>query len=259
MREYNSFQAIVMSFYSRKLYRDVVSNWHGSVILYLFLLLAVSWLAMMFVIQPFIKTGADEITTKYILQVPVVTVHSGIASTPENRPYMVKDPDNEVVAIVDTSGQYQNLSSTPVGTKVLLTKDTIYYYDSSHGVKVTPLSNTLNITLQPEQVKRKIIQFSGWLWLLVFPFALVISFIYRLAQALVYAVLGKVFAALGGIDISYSNVIKICLIAVTPAIIIATVLDMCAVTFHLEWLFYFIITMAYVIFGIGANRASNSK
>lgn len=256
MKEYNYLQAIYMSFYSRKLYRDIVQHWGGGVVLYLFILLLLCWVAMMFRIQPTINIGLKQISDKYVMQLPEIKFKDGQAQTPENKPYFITEPNaGKVIGVIDTSGKYKTLDDVPKTAQMLLTNDMVYYYDNSNNIKSGTIPKTLNADLKPEQIKTSIIKFGGWLWILLLPFFLLGSFIYRLVQALLYAIIGKIFAALGSISLDYSNVLKLSMIAITPAIILGTILDWFDVTFHLQWLLYFVIAMVYLVFALGANRA----
>ncbi len=81
------------------------------------------------------------------------------------------------------------------------------------------------------------------------------SFLYRVIQAIVYAAIGcLIFARLAKVDISYQAMVRLSIIAVTPAIIISTVLQYCSISFNYEWTLYFLLTMLYLIYGIRANR-----
>lgn len=255
MKDYSYLQAIYMSFYSRKLYRDVANNWGGGVVLYLFILLAICWAVMVFRYQPVIDRSFRQVADQVTPQVPEVKIQKGQASTPENRPYLIKDLDNgDVVAIIDTSDKYQSLNDTPSSTRILLTKDAVFYMDGSNNIRMQKIPNTLMLNVKPEIVKIKLLQFVGWSWLIIFPFLLFFSFIYRLAQSLVYAAIGKVFSALSNIPLTYAKILKISMIAVTPAIILSTILDWLYVGFSFELLAFFVITMVYLFFGIKANK-----
>ena len=55
MKQYNILQAIVMSFYSKNLYRDVAKNWGGKAFLYLFLFLKIDLHSMDLMMQMVIQ------------------------------------------------------------------------------------------------------------------------------------------------------------------------------------------------------------
>jgi hypothetical protein len=85
--------------------------------------------------------------------------------------------------------------------------------------------------------------------------AVIVSFIFRILQSLVYAVFGKLFAAISSIPITYVQIVRIAMVALTPVIILGTILELAHVWFPGEMLCFFIIAMFYVIYGIYANKA----
>ncbi len=254
MKEYGCFQAMYMSFYSRRLYRDVAKNWGIGVVFYLFVLLALCWIAMMFKIQPVINTSFKSFANQIAPQVPEITIVNGIASTPEKKPYFIKDPDkNTVFAIIDTSGQYKDISSAPQGTVLLMTSTTLTFVDKS-DTRIVKFPTTLNMDIKPEVVKTKMIHFVGWGWVLILPFMILVSLIYRLIQALIYAVFGLIFVATTGARLTYGETVKLSMIAVTPAIILGTVLSWFDIAFHFQMLLYFVLAMVYLFFAVKSNK-----
>ncbi len=249
MKQYGFLQAIYMSFYSRALYRDIAKNWGAEVLLYLFMLLAICWIVLMFQIQPALNRGVKLFADTVVPQLPeMIYIKEGIVSTPEARPYFVRDSETQkVLAVIDTTGKYTTLEETQ--SSFLLTKDTVIYADKN-AVRIQKLPTTLTKDINPTQVKEVAIKFVGWLWVLLLPILLLSSFIYRLVQALFYALLGKLFAVLSNISIYYFDIFKLAVVAITPAIVITTVVEWLNVWQHGHLLIYFILSMAYLIFAI---------
>ena len=256
MKQFNSLQAIYKSFYSKELYRDVVNNWGAEVVLYLLLVLAICWAVTMVKMQPMLTHGMAEFTTDVAKQVPNIEIKNGVVSTPENRPYLIKDSEtNELVAIIDTSGQYTKLDAND--RKILLTQHEIW--TSSHGgvVKIYKIPATMTMSIVPEDIKKQTIKWTPWAWVLLFPIFVLFSLVYRLVQSLLYAVIGKLLAMIGGIQLSYANVLKLTIVALTPTIIVWTVLDWFRIFSQSESLFYFILSMSYIVYAIWANKTTD--
>lgn len=256
MRENNYLQAIYKSFYSRELYRDVAMNWGGGVVLYLFILLVISWLVFSFRAETSIVTSFKLMAVKIAPQLPEIKVKNGLLTTPEQRPYLINDPDTgTLIAVIDDSGKYKTLEDAPKGTKILLTHDSVYFFnDNDNSVKAQKLPDNLNLDVTSEQAKKVLAIFGEWIWFFMLPILLLSSFVYRLIQAVIYAVLGKIFAVISGNPIEYSKILKLSLVAVTPAIVVSTVLTTAGIWFPFEGLVLFIISMIYLIFAIGANK-----
>ena len=226
MKEDNYLQAIYKSFYSRDLYRDVAQNWGGGVVLYLFILLIISWLVFSVKAETSLVASFKIMAVKVAPQLPEIKIKDGILTTPESRPYLINDPDsNTLFAVIDESGKYKNLEDAPKGTKVLVTRDSIYYFnEDNNSVKTQKIPDNLNFDVTAEQAQKILVTFGEWIWFIILPILLLGSFVYRLVQALIYAVFGKIFAAMAGNPIEYSKILKLSFIAVTPAIVVSTIL-----------------------------------
>ena len=217
------------------------------------LVLSVCWFVLSIDIQPRINRFYGHFSDQYVSQIPQIVIKDGKVKTPKNKPYMITNPDDkDIIAIIDTSGKHTTLK--PGRTKLLLTKDTLYYFDGQGKLNVNQISPSLELEVKPVELNQTIAKVVGWTWLIVFPALLLISLTYRLVQALAYAVIGKVFAVMSDIPLRYLQIVKLSIVAVTPALIVGTLLDFFAISFHFEWGFYFVLTMAYLAFAIRMNE-----
>ena len=260
MKEYNYLQAIYMSFYSRRLYRDVANNWGLGVVLYLFVLLVLCVLVLMFKYQPMILIATEKFSNTYITQMPELTIDKGQVTTPQQKPYFIGTPSGNILAIIDTSGRYTNLDKVPKSTRILLTKDSLYYdlEDAKTPPKVQKISSTLSMHFKPENVKLLLIEVASWFWLVLIPFLIFIHFVYRSVEALFYGLFTFVFAAIGRLPFSYPKAIKLAIIAMTPSIVIGTVLTFLGIEFAYLGLLFLALTLAYIVFALQANKNLNS-
>jgi len=253
MKQYGWLKAMYMSFYSRQLYRDVAQNWGLGTFFYLFLLLAICWAVLMFRIQPVINLASAQAISEIVPQLPeTIIIKEGKVTTPENKPYIIRSNDSkEVIGIIDTSGQYTDLEK--LKTPLLITQDKVIYSENHDAVKTYKIHSSLNANFVPTQVKDVILKVIGWLWIILFPISLIGSFFYRVLQSILYAILGKLYAVIANISVSYVEIVKLTMVANTPTIIISTVLAWRGMWFHYSVLF-FVLSIAYVIFAIGANN-----
>lgn len=253
MRSYNILQAIFMSFYSKNLYRDVAINWGGKAFLYLLFLLALSWIAVTYQIQHGINQIYYRNSDKIIAQIPILHIQEGKVSTPENRPYFIKDPDtNKEIAVIDTTGQYTTLEQTQ--TTLLVTKDTIITRTKPDEIKSFEIANSVNGIINPEQVNSFVKAYIGYAWIILFLFFVIFSYFYRIIQALIYALIGKIFSSIMGIRLTYGQIILIAMVAITPVIIVSSLFEFFNVSFPYHNLFYFALALIYLCYGISANK-----
>lgn len=88
---------------------------------------------------------------------------------------------------------------------------------------------------------------------LLYPFALLSSYVYRIIQALIYAAVGLLFASSCKVSLSYGALLRLAVVAMTPCIIIKTVFALAGVQLPCTiLLLYFLITLAYLYFGVYA-------
>ncbi len=252
MKQYGWFRAMVMSFYSRNLYRDVAQNWGIGTFFYLFLLLAICWSVLMFHLQPSMNFHAAQAINDIMPQLPEpMKIKDGKLVTPENKPYIISDSGTkEVIAIIDTSGKYTDLET--IKTPLLITQDKIFYAENN-SIRTFMLPANWNTDIIPAEIKDVILKIVSFLWIILLPIFLIGSFLYRIFQSVFYALIGKLFAVFAKIEVSYVEVVKLAMVAISPAIIISTVLQWNGLWFTHSWLF-FVLSMGYLIFAIHANK-----
>ncbi len=252
MQQYGIFKAIVLSFFSGDLYRDVAQNWGGKAFLYLLVLLAITWIPACFVAQKGTTVAYDKFSASVVNQVPVLDIKEGKISTPENRPYVVKDEKGEVLAVIDTSGQYKTLQDS--NSKVLVTEKEVIMESKPNEIKTYTIPADTAVTLDPVKVNETIKSFLPFLWLILYPILVIFSFVYRIIQALIYGVFGKIFSAATGAYLSYGQTIQLSMVAITPVVIISTIAEVTGTIWPFEGLTFFALAMAYLFFAVYANR-----
>ena len=255
MRRYGYWQAIALSFYSRDFYRDVRQNWGANVILYLFLVLTLGWLPLLYALQIKMNRELPPLVQAIGPQFPIVTIKNGIVSTPENKPYFIKDAkQKQLLAIIDTSGHYTNLDKTPAN--FLVTKSTLVSR-TKDAVKVQTISTNFSAVLDPTALSQRVLTFSQWLWIVLLPLFLLISGIYRLMESAVYAVIGKLYTVVTKFPepkLTYASILKLTIVALTPVIFVNTIVASTVGSFPYQFALYFVIVMYYLYFAIKANR-----
>lgn len=266
MKQYSFWQAIVMSFYSRDLYRDVALHWGANPILYLLWLLVLCWIPLILSAQIIINATLNDSNTQstfnqIVAEVPEIRLNeNGTITTPENRPYLVHSPTSKkVIAVIDTTGQYTTLEKQPY--LFLVTKTTVMDRKDDGTIELRTIPKGSNFLFDPHVVVAKIQSLAKWLWVFMFPLAVVAVFIGRLVQGLIYALFGKVMSLIVNVALPYSTIFMLTLVALTPVLIISTVMDIvfCFTTvqggvFNHLGLLYFTIAMFYLFFAINSNN-----
>lgn len=260
MKEYNILQPIFWSFFSKGLYRDVAQNWRGNAFLYLFILLAICWIPAAYLMHQGINSFLNSrIIVSVVEQMPIIKIHNGEVSIDQPSPHFIRDPQsNKILAIIDTSGQITSLAKTRA--LVLLTKDKLYVRRSAKEVRVYDLKRVDNREITKTFLYHILNFAKAWGVVLLYPILLIVSYLYRIMQALLYALFGMlVFAKITKASLNYQQLLRLSIIAVTPAIILGTVFNFFSIIFPYQWTTYFVMTLLYLFFAIRVNSRVNSE
>lgn len=252
MKRFSIIHIPLLSFYSKELYKDVGLHWKGVGFAYLLLLLAICTVPRIFKFQRDLSRFIDKEAPPFVERVPRITIANGEVSVDEPQPYYIKDPDsNDVLVIIDTTGEIQSLEGTEAFA--LLTKTKLIHRQSEMEYRTYDLSKVEEFVLDKERIM-------GWLKFIkkftipaLYPFLLFGSFVFRIVQALIYAAIGLLFALWCKVKLSYAALLRLAVVAVTPCIIVRTLFELASV--HLPWagLWYFLVAMAYLLFGVKAT------
>lgn len=252
MKRYSTIHALYMSFYSASLYRDVKTNWRGIAFLHLFLLLAICWIPIMFKLQSHLNRFIDEDAPKIIRQIPDITVSDGAVSTREKIPYYIKDPETgEPLMIIDTTGEITSIEDYEA--VVLLTKTQLIVKRNAIETRTFDLSQVKSFSVNQQTLFGWAETVKEWLIIVLYPFALFFSYLYRLVQALIYAAIGMLLAKIFHAKLRYQELLSLSLITLTPVIIANTVYNYLDIRIPLWWFLSFILAMGYLSFAIKAN------
>jgi hypothetical protein len=251
MKQYGMFHAPYMSFFSQSFYRDVDRHWKGTGFAYLLLLLTICWIPGIIQLHVSFGNYAENEAPALIKQLPTITIVKGEASVDVAQPYEIIDPDSDkVIALIDTTGKTASLEGTDA--RVLLTKTEVIYKKNAIETRNYSLQDIEAFVLDQETV-------TGWLAILrkyiavvSFPFAVLGSFAFRVVQALIYAAIGILFCRMCKTDRPYMTLIRLSVMAITPVIIVSTVLDMIGVKIPFHGLVYFLAAMSYLYFAVYA-------
>ena len=254
MRRYTLVHALWQSFYSRDFYQDVGQNWPGIGFLYLLLLLALVWIPPTFKMQRGLAKFAAHEGPALIQQCPKITIRRGQVSVDPPGPHSIKDPETgNPIILIDTSADAGALDRFP-SVVILLTKTKLIARQAPRNeTRVYDLAPVDNFSLDRADLERWLGMAKSGLVFLIYPFALLFSFVYRILQALLYGVIGLLFTAVLKVPLGYQALVRLSAVAVTPAIILDKLHDLASKQIPLWWLFCFLLAMGYLFFAVKSN------
>lgn len=255
MEEYSIFEAMYLSFYSKALYRQVATTWGGKAFLYALLILLLTWVGTVIHMQHQISHNYTAYSAKLTDQMPVMTIEQGKITTPENRPYVVKDTnDLDTLLVVDTSGQIQSLEQANTG---LLITQTSIITKSGNETKIIQLPSGLHYTMVPMVVNDHIKNVVGYLWILLLPGLTLGSWLILLVKGVFFALLGRIFSAITRAKVTYGQCYVLFLVAVTPALVLSSFLEAWNTAFMHQSALLLAVTVGYFFYAILVNKPSN--
>lgn len=260
-RRYSGLQATFMSFFSMDLYRDVVENWRGVAFLYLFLLTIFTWAVMAAGLHLKLGTAINASVYKTIDQFPTIKINKGEINIDKESPYYIKNPNNpdQIIVAFDTSSDDPAVAKEQ-NIPVIVTKKKIVIHER-RGDKVfveeKPImdgSGSLDgLIIEPETITIVVNLIKNWLGLILFLFMVPLGFIFLAIQVLIYAVIGKLFANIKNVNLTFGELMRLSVMAVTPVLILDTLLK--ATGAQLPWWppAALIVAMVYLFLGVSAQ------
>jgi hypothetical protein len=256
MRKYSTVQPIYMSFFSKAFYKDVGENWRGISFLYLFLLLALTWIPLMFKLQSGLNNFIIDEAPKLIRQVPRITISKGEVKTDAEMPYFIRDTNGKPLMAIDTTGKINSLEEA--GVTALVTKDKFIIKKSSVETRTFNLSQIEALTIDQSVIYNIAEAIRQWALIILYPVITALSFVYRIIMALVYALAGLLFARSLKADLKYAALISLAIISMTPAIIINTAYNYMELRIPYWFPISFFISMSYLYFAVKANSEKST-
>ena len=256
MKQYGIFHPLLLSFYSKSLYRDVAKNWKGVAFAYLLLLLALTWIPVMMQFHYNLSDSVSRDAPQIVNQLPKITITNGEASIDAPVPYSIIDPQSGAqLAVIDTSGQITSLAQTKAFA--LLTKKNFMMRQKNRvETRVYDLSEIKSFTLDKDSVMSWVLAFKKWFALVAYPFAVGGSFAYRIIQVLLYALIGTLFANILKTTLDYAALVRLSVISVTPVILLNTLRRLMDIHIPFTWLISFMIAMGYLFIAVKATSGT---
>lgn len=251
MKTYSVVQAPLWSFFSAGLYRDAILRWKGTGMGYLFILLAVCWLPIMGKVHQEVSKFVSTEAPKLVKQIPTITITDGRASVKVPQPYEITEPETgNVIAVIDTTGRITSLDETEA--RVLVTRDGVIAKKSDFETRSFSFKEVKEFTLDRAKINGWMETIRQYLAVVLYPFALLGSFVGRILQQLIYGAIGLLLALIFKRPRSYLSLLRLSAVAMTPPILIKTVLMTARIHLPGAGLLFFVLAMGLMCLGLRA-------
>lgn len=255
MRQYSNLHPLWMSYYAGELYEDVGRNWHGRGFRYLFLLLTITWIPVVIMISNQFDDWVDKNLPGIIEQAPEIKIENGKLSTVPRKPFIIDEPSTgKPLIIIDATGEYTSLEG--VEAQFLLMEDRLLFRLETGEIQEAPVFQDVDETVVfNEDILYQLFDFlKGVLPFVLFPFAVIVSFMYRIIQVCVYAFIGTFLAQHVKTEISYETLLRLSAVSITPAVAVDTLntlMDDALPIPYFYWLLIcFLLSIGYLFFAI---------
>lgn len=235
-----------MSFFSKRLYRDVGQNWKGANFSYLFLLLAICWIPPTLSLRKDMIQSMEGNQLHLINQLPDIHIKNGQVKVDQSEPYFIKRSDGTVAAIIDTTGSMNYIDNDSV--VALLTETDLIVRRSETQFNTLNLAQVSDFHINKQIATQWIQTTRNSLAPLSYGLFLLLSYIFAVLFMLLVAIVGLILSSAMHSSLKFAGIIRIAVAAATPSIILITV--SVALERPIPGLIYIAVTMIYLLVGI---------
>jgi len=254
MRQYSIFHIPVWSFFSRPLYAEIGTRWRGTCLGYLFLLLLFCWAITIYRLHIEVCRYIDSEVPAIAAQVPTVTITNGLAHVTVEQPYVISDPDTDrPILIIDTTGATSSLMGSEA--MALLTADELIMRRSETETRAFKVSELEGTSIDSKTVNAWAQTVKRYFALAIYPFSVLVSFLARAMEALIFAGLGMLLSRRLGAGLRFAAALRLAITALSPAIMVKTIATALGVFSGGASILAMIMTLAFLVFGIRATMA----
>lgn len=249
MQKYKIYQPLLLAFFSKDLYRDVAKNWRGMGFLYLLVLVLILSMLTAFTYYQG-RLAFVNMIQPVIIQLPTITINKGKASIKEPVPYTIKaSKTNKVIGVIDTSEHPISFQESPAW--FMLTKDSFLFKENASTTRTQNLSAVPDQVYDQAKFQKLVMEFSYVITAGLF----LLELLFRFCEGvLMILLLGLIAKLLTHTKLEYQVLCRLAAIAITPAVILAQILEFLHLHIHYGALIYFIISMVYLFYGVEANK-----
>lgn len=236
-----------LAFHSERPYVAAARRWRGLALAYILLLAVVVWLPSAASLQRDLDWIRDTFVPSVADDLPRIEIRGGEAHVMAETPVELTGPQGDVVAILDPAADRSALERLDGG--LLLTRDHLYL-ETFEGVRSLDLATVGDLTVTRDNFAATAEATTRWLGLLLYPVGAGIVFIYRLVQALVYALATLVLARTVGTALTYAAAVRVTAVALTPVMALTLLQGLFGFTVPAWWVVSVATAFIYIYFGV---------
>ena len=254
VQRYSLIHPLFMAFFSRSLYQDVGRNWKGPGLVFLFSIVALCTIPFVLLVQSELSTLLNEEAPRIVTQMPAVRIIKGKVSIDKTAPYYVKDDKSgDPLIIFDTTGQIRTLAGSRAA--ILVSQSSLIVKNSTGETRTIDLSGIDGFSMDRRLLYEWIDELEGSLAFILYPFAVLFFFLFRLIEAVIFAAIASLLTRSPDAPSEYRNYMRLAAVSMTPVMVIGAVLNIAGIVLPFWWLTSIPLTAGYFLFAVKVNRA----
>ncbi len=252
-RRYTLLHPLFMAFFSKSLYQDVGRNWKGPGLVFLFSTVALCTIPFVLLLQWELSDVLNEQAPRIVRQMPAIKISKGKVSIDKPEPYYVKDDKSgDPLIIFDTTGKVRSLAGSKA--VMLVSQAAVTVRNEDGRTRTIDLSGVDDFSLDRRLLYTWIEELSKSLFFILYPLAVFFSFLIRLIEVVILALLASLLTKSPGPPLSYRTYMRLAAVSMTPAMVLGALFNIAGSVLALWWLTSIPLTAAYLLFAVKVNR-----
>jgi hypothetical protein len=248
----NNIRTLYLSFYSRDAYIRAAREWRGIGFGYLFVLVLTSTICIGIWVHAWANAIILQVEKVILPQMPTITLKDGRMTIDKELPYVITIQDRPAIRFDKTSqAPTEAAEFAPI---IFGETDCAHFVRDQGRVKKWIYEKIWTLVLDPLGVSKHIKFLKTWLGVIVAGVLLPIHFAWVASQVLVLGFIGRVFTATMSFYLSYSKLVRVSVVAVTPGVVLGTLLIVSNQFFQLWLGIYGILAAVYLFYGVYSNK-----
>jgi hypothetical protein len=213
-----------LAFFSQDLYAGVATQWKGSGLLYLFFVVAFAWTVTCLAVAYSVNVAVQDKTLQGIVkQLPLMDFTGGRLSIDKPLPYRIIDPSSHIVMVEFVKEHPMTVSDTEA--PIIVTQDYVLAKDQKEPINLADINSAYpGLKFSGADLAQLLDGAAATFTVILFVVGVLPVFIGHIFALLIYALLQSGFISMLGNKVEYSTAMRLAAVAMTPSILIASVL-----------------------------------
>jgi hypothetical protein len=248
----NTIRTLYLAFYSKHTYIRAAREWKGVGYGYLFVMIFLSTMCIGIWVHTWTNVAIGQIEKLILPQLPTMTFKEGHLTIDKELPYVIAVSGKNIVRFDKTDVQPDD----PADFAPLIVGETgCAHYVRGHGlVREWIYKKIFSAIIEPFGIAKYIAFLKTWFGLIVTAVLLPIHFGFVATQTLLLGLIGRVFTGTMNFILSYSKLVRISVVAVTPGVVLGTILIVTNQFFPLWLGIYSVMAAVYLFYGVYSNK-----